>query len=307
MSENKLTLTSTLLVLSSVIMWATSFPLIKVGLDYAPPVTFSAVRYLIAALFMTLVLTYRKGLAEMMKEYLEDWKTLTLLGLVGIALPNALLNIGLQFTTASLSSIIQASGPVWTVIVAVPLLKESLGVDKIAGMVIAMAATVLLVTEGGIDINNSTFLGNVLILGTAICYAFSGVITKVALRKHHPIETTGWSLITGSLILLALAPIDWGEGVALNSDFLIILVFLGLFPGALAFLLYNYVLVKSEVSTLSLFLYLIPVFATIISIVFLGENITLMTVILGSMIIFGVAVAQYRLITRWRQSGNESG
>lgn len=288
-------------------MWATSFPLIKVGLDYAPPVTFSAVRYLIAALFMTLVLTYRKGLAEMMKEYLEDWKTLTLLGLVGIALPNALLNIGLQFTTASLSSIIQASGPVWTVIVAVPLLKESLGVDKIAGMVIAMAATVLLVTEGGIDINNSTFLGNVLILGTAICYAFSGVITKVALRKHHPIETTGWSLITGSLILLALAPIDWGEGVALNSDFLIILVFLGLFPGALAFLLYNYVLVKSEVSTLSLFLYLIPVFATIISIVFLGENITLMTVILGSMIIFGVAVAQYRLITRWRQSGNESG
>lgn len=288
-------------------MWATSFPLIKVGLDYAPPVTFSAVRYLIAALFMTLVLTYRKGLAEMMKEYLEDWKTLTLLGLVGIALPNALLNIGLQFTTASLSSIIQASGPVWTVIVAVPLLKESLGVDKIAGMVIAMAATVLLVTEGGIDINNSTFLGNVLILGTAICYAFSGVITKVALRKHHPIETTGWSLITGSLILLALAPVDWGEGVALNSDFLIILVFLGLFPGALAFLLYNYVLVKSEVSTLSLFLYLIPVFATIISIVFLGENITLMTVILGSMIIFGVAVAQYRLITRWRQSGNESG
>lgn len=307
MSENKLTLTSTLLVLSSVIMWATSFPLIKVGLDYAPPVTFSAVRYLIAALFMTLVLTYRKGLAEMMKEYLEDWKTLTLLGLVGIALPNALLNIGLQFTTASLSSIIQASGPVWTVIVAVPLLKESLGVDKIAGMVIAMAATVLLVTEGGIDINNSTFLGNVLILGTAICYAFSGVITKVALRKHHPIETTGWSLITGSLILLALAPIDWGEGVALNSDFLIILVFLGLFPGALAFLLYNYVLVKSEVSTLSLFLYLIPVFATIISIVFLGESITVMTVILGSMIIFGVAVAQYRLITRWRQSGNESG
>lgn len=288
-------------------MWATSFPLIKVGLDYAPPVTFSAVRYLIAALFMTLVLTYRKGLAEMMKEYLEDWKTLTLLGLVGIALPNALLNIGLQFTTASLSSIIQASGPVWTVIVAVPLLKESLGVDKIAGMVIAMAATVLLVTEGGIDINNSTFLGNVLILGTAICYAFSGVITKVALRKHHPIETTGWSLITGSLILLALAPIDWGEGVALNSDFLIILVFLGLFPGALAFLLYNYVLVKSEVSTLSLFLYLIPVFATIISIVFLGESITVMTVILGSMIIFGVAVAQYRLITRWRQSGNESG
>lgn len=288
-------------------MWATSFPLIKVGLDYAPPVTFSAVRYLIAALFMTLVLTYRKGLAEMMKEYLEDWKTLTLLGLVGIALPNALLNIGLQFTTASLSSIIQASGPVWTVIVAVPLLKESLGVDKIAGMVIAMAATVLLVTEGGIDINNSTFLGNVLILGTAICYAFSGVITKVALRKHHPIETTGWSLITGSLILLALAPVDWGEGVALNSDFLIILVFLGLFPGALAFLLYNYVLVKSEVSTLSLFLYLIPVFATIISIVFLGESITVMTVILGSMIIFGVAVAQYRLITRWRQSGNESG
>jgi len=306
-SENKLTLASTLLVLSSVVMWATSFPLIKVGLDYAPPVTFSAVRYLIAALFMTLILTSRKSTRGMIREYLGDWKTLTLLGLVGIALPNALLNIGLQFTTASISSIIQASGPVWTVIVAVPLLKESLGVDKVAGTVIAMVATVLLVTENGIDISNSTFVGNLLILGTAICYAFSGVITKVALRKHHPVETTGWSLITGSLILLALAPAEWGESIAFTGDFLIILVFLGIFPGALAFLLYNYVLVKSEVSTLALFIYLIPVFATIISIVFLGESVTVMTVILGFMIIFGVAVAQYRLITRWRGDGNESG
>jgi len=304
-SENRLTLASVLLVLSAVLMWSISFPLIKVGLDYVPPVTFSAMRYLIAALLIVVILVRRTGWGGMIREYLGDWKMLTLVALFGVALPNALLNIGMQYTTASLSSIIQASSPMWTVVLAVMLLSEPLGIDKTVGTIIAMAGTVLLVTENGIDLNNTSFLGNLLVMGTALSYAVSGVVTKVALRKHHPVETTGWSLIVGSLILLAFTPLEWGSGVSLTQDFLIILFVLAIFPGVLAILFYNYVLRETEVSSLAFFIYLIPVFATIISILFLGETITWRTAILAFVVILGVATAQYRLITRWRRKRDE--
>jgi len=293
------------MVLSAVVMWATSFPLIKVGLDFMPPLTFAFIRYSIAAILMTAILFRRKGFSAMANEYRSDWKILTLVGVFGIAMPNALLNIGLQYTTASLSAIIQASGPVFTLIFAVILLKEFLGLDKVVGSVIAIIGTVLLVSQSGLDISNASFVGNVIILASSMCYAISGVITKVALRKHHPVDVTGWSLIVGSFLLLCTTPLEIGAAMNFNWQFAVIVVMLGIFPGCLAFLFYNYVLRTSEVSSLAFFIYLIPVIATLLAVLFLGEIITAETVILASMAILGVVIAQYKLISRARGVQNE--
>jgi len=293
------------MVLSAVVMWATSFPLIKVGLDFMPPLTFAFIRYSIAAILMTAILFRRKGFSAMANEYRSDWKILTLVGVFGIAMPNALLNIGLQYTTASLSAIIQASGPVFTLIFAVILLKEFLGLDKVVGSVIAIIGTVLLVSQSGLDISNASFVGNVIILASSMCYAISGVITKVALRKHHPVDVTGWSLIVGSFLLLCTTPLEIGAAMNFNWQFAVIVVMLGIFPGCLAFLFYNYVLRTSEVSSLAFFIYLIPVIATLLAILFLGEIITAETIILASMAILGVVIAQYKLISRARGVQNE--
>jgi len=293
------------MVLSAVVMWATSFPLIKVGLDFMPPLTFAFIRYSIAAILMTAILFRRKGFSAMANEYRSDWKILTLVGVFGIAMPNALLNIGLQYTTASLSAIIQASGPVFTLIFAVILLKEFLGLDKVVGSVIAIIGTVLLVSQSGLDISNASFVGNVIILASSMCYAISGVITKVALRKHHPVDVTGWSLIVGSFLLLCTTPLEIGAAMNFNWQFAVIVVMLSIFPGCLAFLFYNYVLRTSEVSSLAFFIYLIPVIATLLAVLFLGEIITAETVILASMAILGVVIAQYKLISRARGVQNE--
>jgi len=293
------------MVLSAVVMWATSFPLIKVGLDFMPPLTFAFIRYSIAAILMTAILFRRKGFSAMANEYRSDWKILTLVGVFGIAMPNALLNIGLQYTTASLSAIIQASGPVFTLIFAVILLKEFLGLDKVVGSVIAIIGTVLLVSQSGLDISNASFVGNVIILASSMCYAISGVITKVALRKHHPVDVTGWSLIVGSFLLLCTTPLEIGAAMNFNWQFAVIVVMLGIFPGCLAFLFYNYVLRTSEVSSLAFFIYLIPVIATLLAILFLGEIITAETIILASIAILGVVIAQYKLISRAKGVQNE--
>lgn len=292
-------------VLISVLMWASSFTLIKVGLDFLPPIGFAAMRYGIAAVVMVFVLFYRKPFTSAIEEFRSDWKLLTFIGIIGLALPNALLNIGLQYTTASLSSIIQASGPVYTLIFAVILLKEGLGMDKIVGSIIAIIGTFLLIAQNGIDISDSTFLGNVVVLFSSLCYALSGVATKVALEKHHPVDIVGWMLITGSLFLFVVLPLEIGSSFTFNTEVVVILLFLALFPGCLAFILYNYVLKTTEVSQLAFFIYLIPVFATIISYLTLGESVPLQTILLAGVVILGVAIAQYKLVTRWRGVGHE--
>ena len=287
-------------------MWAASFALIKIGLEFLPPLGFAAFRYAIAAAFMIFVLFMRKSPSEAMREFTSDWKILTVIGIVGLALPNALLNIGLQYTTASVSSMIQASGPVLTLVFAVILLNEGMGGDKIVGSIIAILGTFLLIAQNGLDLSDSTFVGNVIVFFSAVCYSISGVVTKVALKKHHPVDLVGWMLIVGSISLLLVAPLEVGATYQFNTEVLVILFLLAIFPGCLAFLLYNTVLRSKEVSQLAVFIYLVPVFATIISYLTLKEVVPLQTILLAGVVIIGVAIAQYKLISRLRGVANEN-
>ena len=306
MSENQYSPIAVTAVLLAVLMWASSFALIKIGLDYLPPIGFAAIRFGIGGLIMVAVLFLRKSPRESLKEFRSDWKILTFIGIVGLAFPNALLNVGLQFTTASLSSIIQAAGPVFTLIFAVLLLGEGLGPDKILGSIVAIIGTFLLIAQDGIDLSNSTFVGNLVVVLSSICYSLSGVVTKVALKKHNPVEIVGWMLIIGSLLLLLMAPFEPGATYHFNEKIVVIILFLAVFPGCLAFILYNWVLRTKEVSQLAFFIYLIPVFAIIISYLIIEELLPLQTILLGGIVILGVAIAQYRLVSRLRGIPHEA-
>jgi len=298
-ADNRYSGLTVTLVLLAVFMWASSFPLIKIGLEYFPPLGMAAIRYAIAAMFMLLLLHHRDGVAGALSEFRSDWKILTIAGLVGVALPNAALNVGLQYTTASLSAIIQASGPVYTVILAAIFLREAVGLDRVVGTVIAIIGSFLLVAQDGIDLSSASFVGNLFVLVSALSYAVSGIVCKVALRAHHPLTVTAWSLIVGSIMLFPFLPIESGI-YTFSSEAVVVVLLLGIFPGCLAVLFYNYALSKHEVSSLAFFIYLIPVFAAILSALLLQEIITLPTAILGAVVILGVFIAQYRPIARIR-------
>lgn len=284
---------SAVALLAAVIMWSSSFPLLKLCIVYLPPITLAAVRYLAAALFMSLIVVAMLGKKETVRRFYADWKRLTLLGFVGIALPNAALNLGLQYTTASLSSIIQASGPAFTIVLAVLLLGDKLTLRKVAGMIVALVGTILLVGGEGNDFGRGALIGNVLVLISAISYSFSGVLAKKELATNEPAIVNCWSLITGSLILCLAIPLEMRNEVTIPPDIILIILFLALFPGCIAFLLYYYALREESLSSISYFLYLIPLFSTMMSIPMLGETITSKTALFATLIIAGVAIAQY--------------
>ncbi len=189
---------------------------------------------------------------------------------------------------------------------AVIFLKERLGGAKVAGTILAIIGTVLLISHDGIDLNDSTFVGNMFVVASAIFYSISGVLTKRALERHHPLVITGWTIALGSLFLYLFSPLEIGEPISFPPEMAVILLLLAVFPGCLAFLLYNYVLQKRQLSSVAFFVYLIPVFSTVISMALLGETVTAQIVLFASLIIAGVAIAQYgpaRLRRRVRDEG----
>jgi drug/metabolite transporter (DMT)-like permease len=178
---------------------------------------------------------------------------------------------------------------------AVLILKEPLGVNKIVGTAIALSGALLLVTGGGLSFGDSMFLGNFLVLMSAISYAGSTIMSKKILERYDPMSTTTISIFLGTIILAVFSIVEspLEKVPAISLYFWIIIVILGLFPGSFALLAWYWVLRTSEVSRIILFIYLIPVFATAIAYFWPGEIITLSTIVFAALIICGVAIAQY--------------
>ena len=290
---------SILLVLSAILMWSFSFPLIKIALDGGvPPITLSALRGL--AFVPILLYLFLKNREDFLPENKNEWLVLIGISLFTIVIPNVLQNIGMMNTTASITSIIQSSGPVFTIILAIILLKESSNMYKIGGAVIALFATVLLTisTDDEFTFGGIAVFSNFLILLSSIAYSFSSVITKKGLSKIKPLKMLGFSSLIGFIILSFIVPIEKPINAlsTLSSDIWFVVLLLILFPSFFAMLIWYEVMVHQEISSLVLFVYLMPVFSVIISVILIGETVSFRTIIFAACIIGGVIISQKDVI-----------
>jgi drug/metabolite transporter (DMT)-like permease len=265
------------MTMAAVVIWAAAFPLIKVALDEVPPITMALARFAIAsAFFLALQFTIGGGMAAIRRMDRTMWLMVITFGIVQSAVTNIAQNIGMQWTSAGIASIIQSVGPVFAVFFAIGFLGE-------VGF------------GGGDTLDGVTLVGNARMVVTAAAYAVGGTIAKYVLRDVDP--TTMMAVGTPfALIPLAIgatfedAPLEslanasmevWGS-----------IVFLALLATGVTMILWYRVLARVELSHLAYFVYLIPVFSVAISWVILGETIALVQAVFAGLIIAGVAVAQ---------------
>lgn len=293
--QNPLSALSWMGLFFAVFCWGFSFPLLKAALDEVEPITLAAVRYSIAVIPLLLFMVARSGKESLMRPFKEDFLFFLCLGLVGITLPNIFQNYGMTMTQSHLSAIIQASGPVFTIILAVLILKEPLGRNKVVGTVIALSGTLLLVSGSGSNLLGATSFGNFLVLLSAIAYAISSIMSKKILHKYDPLCAATISMFLGTLILVFLMLFESpAEKVPqITAEGWVIILILAILPGALALLVWYVILSTTEVSRIILFIYLIPIFAAIISYFWLREEILVSTIVFGALILCGVIIAQY--------------
>ncbi len=277
-------------------LWASSFILIKIGLREIPPVTLAALRFLLASAIFLAVAVWKYHLSGVINYLQDNWLVMLAIGFTGIFLPNVFQNWGMQYTTAYVASIIQAMGPIFTAILATIFLGESLGPKKAGGALLALFGAVMISSNGNlrffVELTDYSF-GNLLLLGSAISYGFYTVISKAKLEGDEPLLVVTLSTVMGTILLLITMPIVEPIGGITNLSFSmwLLVIALAIFPTAIAYFLWFEVLKKMEASKSSFFIFLIPVFTTILAWLVLSEAITLFVILNAVLILFGVVLA----------------
>jgi len=277
----------------ALIVFASAYALIRIALTELPPLTVAAIRFLLASSLMIpfVMIRYRERRPRVTR---FDLAALFGLSIVQIFLPNVLQNIGLEYTTASVSSVLQSTAPVFTLILSFTMLGESIGAREVLGVILGMTGVVLLSTGGNVaSLSGSVFLGNALQVGVAASYAISGIVGKIILRKYAPMFVVTVTFVVGAVLLSACATIFernlWPQ--QLSEEVIIALLLLSLLY-CLALVSWYDVLQRTGVFRLYVLLFTMPVLAVIISMIVLGESFTPTDVLFSTITLLGVAVAQ---------------
>jgi drug/metabolite transporter (DMT)-like permease len=274
-----------------IICWSFAFPFIKIGLEELNPINLTILRLFIACVVFFLI--YGIFQKKFSKIYKNDILPLFFLGFFGIIVYHLGLNYGEQYISASAASLIIATIPIFIVIFATVFLKERITIKILLGVILSLLGVVIISLAGTLEssIKIIYLSGAFAVLIAAIVGAFYTIAGKKMLQRYSALSLTTYAILIGSLGLIPFIRLSFFEEVAALSSFgWFAVLFLGIFSTVIAYLLWYVALEIKSASELSVFLYFIPVLATTFSYTFFHEQITLMFVLGGALVIVGLYI-----------------
>jgi drug/metabolite transporter (DMT)-like permease len=206
----------------------------------------------------------------------RDLPFLAFLGLIFFALFPLSFNAALQFTEASRGSVLLATMPVWSVVLAPLFAPEHLNRRQLGGVVMTVVGVFLsvapsvLASEGG----SRALIGDGLMVVTAFLGALYGVLSKRALTVYSAATVTTYAMACGIAALAPVALVQRSfEGVRLDPEVIGWVVFLGVLGGALAFLLWTVALSRLSPTAVTVYVNVNPIVATLLAVFLLGEQV----------------------------------
>lgn len=260
-------------------LWAASFSAIKVALVAYTPAEVAFVRYLIAsALLASYSLFVRMPLPK-----LRDVPLISVCGFVGFTLYNWALNAGEVGVSAGTASFIIASD-----IGIIALLAQLFYGERLSGVAWSGVGLCILgvavVSFGSGDSFSFSWAAALVFVATLAISAYT-LIQKPLLERYSPMQFISYAIWTGTFFLLFFAPNSFEAVSQAPLGATLAIAFLGIFPGVIAYVAWSYALSKIPAGKAGSYLAVIPVVATIISWLWLGEIPTLAT-LSGSCVIF---------------------
>jgi drug/metabolite transporter (DMT)-like permease len=279
------------LLLFMVLIWGANFIISKFALLYFHPLTIATIRIFFSAMaFLTFIFFTKKG----KKIELPDHFRIAILAFFGIILNQLSFIYGLNYTTPSHAALMIATIPIFVFIFAGRFLKEGLLNIKGAGILISFAGVAILSRIWEADFQDSYLLGDILTIFTAISFAIYTVLGKPIVQKYPPLKVTALVYFYGALMMIPLYPIyiiEITRSKAPLSAYLALayVVFLATF---LAYIIYYWALARIDASKVAAFLYLQPLTATVLSVLFGFELISYSLFLGGILIIGGVFLTE---------------
>ncbi|MBW5436534.1 DMT family transporter [Bradyrhizobium canariense] len=271
---------SLLAVLS--VLWGGSFFFNGAALRELPPLTLVLLRVALGAAIL-LPLLRIQGIG--FPKRIAGWKPFVAIGLLNNVIPFSLIVVGQTFIPSGLASILNATTPLFTVIVMAAAGEEALRLRRVAGVALSLAGVIIL-RGWGAETRAGQGLGILLCLGGAFSYGFAALAARRLLKDSPPLVTAAYQLMASTVMMVIVAGAaeqPWRLPMPGMTTWLAVLGLAGL-STALAYIVFFQILRRSGATNVMLVTLLIPVIAVLLGWLVLGEPIS-MREIAGAIVI----------------------
>ena len=261
-----------LLLILLALIWASAFFNIKIATYSFGPVTIAFLRVFFGAI-PVLLLCYYKDIK--IEAFSKDWHWFAMIGFINLVAPFFLIAYGVQSVQSNLAAILMSTTPLSSTILGHFYTKnEKFNLIKTFGILIGFSGIIFLFSDN-LMINENNFISALLILLGSTCYVVGGVLTLKISKKRNE-NVTGSILIWATIILIPLVfIIEQPWNIVPRLDSTISVIYLGIVSTGIAWLLRFRILVTNGLIFQSQVSYLIPIFGTILSFIFLKELVTI--------------------------------
>ena len=267
------------------LIWASAFFNIKIATYSYGPITIAFLRILFGAI-PVIILCLVKNIK--IEAFSNDWMWYASIGIINLVIPFFLIAYGVQKVQSNLAAILMSSTPISATILAHFFVdKEKINFFKIIGIILGFLGILYLFSDN-LLITNSNFFSALMILLGSTFYVIGGILTlKISHKKNE--NVTASILIWGTLIICPISLFfeqPWTLSPRLDST--LSLIYLGVIPTGIAWLLRFVILKKNGLVFQSQVAYLIPIFGVILGFLFLDELITSKVLIALVAVILGI-------------------
>ena len=274
-------------VAATLVLWASAFVAIRyLGRDFSPG-SLTLGRLVVAAACLAAVALPR-GLPRPSR---RDLLSIVLIGVLWFGIYNVALNEGERRVDAGTAAMLIQVSPVLIALLAAMFLDERFTLNLALGLVLAFGGVALIALSTSSHADRD-ILGVLLCILSAVVYSISLILQKPLMKRMAAIQVVWLACTVGAIVCLPFAGTLVRETAAAPVSSIVWVVYLGVFPTAVAFTTYAYALSHMSASNLGVTTYLVPPITIVLGLVFLGEAPPTIAYAGGALALLGVALAR---------------